>query len=65
MKQRRNSSNRASTLQIALATGLAFVREYLNRGIRSIHDIEDFVGVRVIATIPHVFRRRWRHAGLH
>src|SRR4029077_19806560 len=44
--------------------GLAFVREYRNRGVRGIHDIKDFVGGRVIATIPRVFPRRWRRAGL-
>jgi len=49
---------------LIVGIGLAFFREYLNRGVRSIHDIEDFVGVRVIATIPRMFRRRWRHAGL-
>ena len=49
---------------VIAGVGLAFVLEYLNRGIRSIGDIEDFVGVKVIATIPRVLRRRWEHAGL-
>ena len=49
---------------LVVGVGLSFLLEYLNRGVRSIHDIEDFVGVKVIATIPRVFRRRWRHAGL-
>ena len=50
--------------ELVVGVGLSFLLEYLNRGVRSIHDIEDFVGVKVIATIPRVFRRRWRHAGL-
>ena len=49
---------------LVVGVGFSFLLEYLNRGVRSIHDIEDFVGVKVIATIPRVFRRRWRHAGL-
>jgi tyrosine-protein kinase Etk/Wzc len=49
---------------LIVGVGVAFILEYLNRGVRSIHDIEDFVGIRVIATIPRVLQRRWRHAGL-
>jgi uncharacterized protein involved in exopolysaccharide biosynthesis len=47
-----------------LGVGLAFFLEYLNRQVRGIQDIEDFVGVKVLATIPHISRRRWREAGL-
>jgi uncharacterized protein involved in exopolysaccharide biosynthesis len=49
---------------LVVALGLAFFLEYLNRRIRGIHDIEDFVGVKVLATIPRISRRQWRHAGL-
>jgi uncharacterized protein involved in exopolysaccharide biosynthesis len=49
---------------LVVALCLAFFLEYLNRRVRGIHDIEDFVGVKVLATIPRVSRRRWRHAGL-
>jgi uncharacterized protein involved in exopolysaccharide biosynthesis len=49
---------------LVVALGLAFLLEYLNRRIRGIHDIEDFVGVKVLATIPRISRRQWRHAGL-
>jgi len=49
---------------LVVAVGLALFLEYLNRGVRGIRDIEDFVGVKVLATIPRVSRRRWRHAGL-
>jgi succinoglycan biosynthesis transport protein ExoP len=49
---------------LVVALCLAFFLEYLNRRVRWIHDIEDFVGVKVLATIPRVSRRRWRHAGL-
>ena len=60
-------------LKIALASlvaglvvglGLAFLLEYLNRRVRSVHDVEDYVGVKVLATIPRVPRSRWRGAGL-
>jgi uncharacterized protein involved in exopolysaccharide biosynthesis len=49
---------------LIVAVGLAFFREYLNRRVRGIPDIEDFVGVKVLATIPRVSPRRWREAGL-
>src|SRR5207244_13396563 len=49
---------------LVVAVGLAFFLEYLNRGVRGIDDIEDFVGVKVLATIPRISPRRWRHAGL-
>ncbi len=37
-----------------LGVGLAFLLEFLNRRIRSISDVEDFVGIKVLATIPRV-----------
>jgi uncharacterized protein involved in exopolysaccharide biosynthesis len=49
---------------LVVGLGLAFFLEYLNRRVRGIHDIEDFVGVKVLATIPRVSQRQWRHAGL-
>lgn len=49
---------------LVVGVGLAFFLEYLNRGVRGIHDIEDFVGVKVLTTIPSISRRRWRLAGL-
>jgi len=49
---------------LVVGLGLAFFLEYLNRRVRGIHDIEDIVGVKVLATIPRVSQRRWRHAGL-
>jgi uncharacterized protein involved in exopolysaccharide biosynthesis len=42
---------------LVVGVGLAFLREYLNRRVRSIQDVEDFVGVKVLATIPRVGRR--------
>ena len=39
---------------IVVALGLAFVLEYLNRRIRSVRDVEDFAGVKVLATIPRL-----------
>lgn len=41
---------------MVVGVGLAFLLEYLNRRIRGIRDVEDFVGVKVLATIPHVSR---------
>jgi uncharacterized protein involved in exopolysaccharide biosynthesis len=35
-----------------VGVGLAFFLEYINRRVRGIKDIEDFVGLRVIGTIP-------------
>jgi uncharacterized protein involved in exopolysaccharide biosynthesis len=49
---------------LVVGLGLAFFLEYLNRRVRGIHDIEDFVGVKVLATIPRVSQRQWRQAGL-
>lgn len=40
---------------LVVGIGLAFLLEYLNRRIRGIQDVEDFVGVKVLATIPRVF----------
>jgi uncharacterized protein involved in exopolysaccharide biosynthesis len=47
-----------------IGLALAFSLEGLNRRFRGIHDVEDFVGVKVLATIPRIPRRRWHHAGL-
>ncbi len=49
---------------LVVAVGLAFFLEYLNRRVRGVHDVEDYVGVKVLATIPRVSRRRWVRAGL-
>jgi uncharacterized protein involved in exopolysaccharide biosynthesis len=49
---------------LIVAIGLAFFLEFLNRRVRGIHDVEERVGVKVLATIPRVSRRRWRHAAL-
>jgi uncharacterized protein involved in exopolysaccharide biosynthesis len=40
------------------AVGLAFVLEYLNRRIRSVSDIEEFIVVKVLTTIPRIPPRR-------
>jgi len=51
---------RVTIVVAALVTGLlvsvalAFFLEYINRTVRGIKDIEDFVGLKVIATIPPV-----------
>ena len=42
--------------------GLAFALEYLQRGLRSIKDVEEFVGVKVLATIPRIPQNRWHEA---
>jgi uncharacterized protein involved in exopolysaccharide biosynthesis len=39
---------------IVIGIGLAFVLEYLNRRIRGVRDVEEFVGLKVLATIPDV-----------
>jgi len=39
---------------LVVSVGLAFFLEYLNRRVRDIRDMEDFVGVTVLATIPRV-----------
>lgn len=49
---------------LVVAVSLAFFLEYLNRGVRNIRDIEEFVGLKVLTTIPAIPRRRWRLAGL-
>ena len=52
--------SRVVIVAAALATGLlvsvalAFFLEYIDRRVRGIKDIEDFVGLKVIATIPPV-----------
>jgi uncharacterized protein involved in exopolysaccharide biosynthesis len=50
---------------LVAGTSLAFLLEYLNRRIRGIKDIEDFVGIKVIGTVPRVsWWRHGRQAGL-
>jgi uncharacterized protein involved in exopolysaccharide biosynthesis len=44
--------------------GLALFTEYLNRRVRGIEDVEDFVGIKVLATIPRMSGSRWRRASL-
>jgi uncharacterized protein involved in exopolysaccharide biosynthesis len=39
---------------LLVGVALAFFLEYINRKVRGIKDIEDFVGLKVIATIPPV-----------
>ena len=39
---------------LTIGIGIAVVFEYLNRRVRDIQDVEDFVGVKVLATIPRV-----------
>lgn len=43
---------------LLVGVGLAFFLEYINRTVRGIHDIEDFVGLKVIGTIPRAPRTR-------
>jgi uncharacterized protein involved in exopolysaccharide biosynthesis len=49
---------------IVVAIGLALLLEYLNRKIRSVREIEEFVGIKVLATVPRISWRHWRKAGL-
>jgi len=49
---------------LAAGIGIAFLLEYLNRRVRGVSDIEEYVGVKVLATIPRIARGQWRHAGL-
>jgi capsular polysaccharide biosynthesis protein len=49
---------------LVIGVALAFLLEYRNRGVRGVEDVEDFIGVKVLATIPRVSGRRWQHAGL-
>src|SRR5207244_7932955 len=44
---------------LVVGIGLAFLLEYLKRGLRGIKDVEDYVGVKVLATIPRVPQNRW------
>ena len=51
---------RVTIVGVALLTGLlvsvalAFFLKYIDRTVRGIDDIEDFVGLKVIATIPRL-----------
>jgi uncharacterized protein involved in exopolysaccharide biosynthesis len=47
---------------LVVGIGLSLFLEYLNRRVRGIHDVEAFVGVKVLATIPRVSQSRWRAA---
>ena len=49
---------------LVVGLGLAFLLEYLNRRVRSIDDVEEYVGVKVLGTIPRVPRSHWRRVGL-
>lgn len=55
---------RAMIALVALLSGLmvgvtlAFFLEYVNRQIRGIRDVEDFVGLKVLATIPPAAKSR-------
>jgi uncharacterized protein involved in exopolysaccharide biosynthesis len=58
-----SSPNRPIIALASLTTGflagiaLAFFLEYMNRKARGINDVENFVGVKVIGTIPVAFQR--------
>lgn len=54
----------AFTVALVIGVGLAFLLEYLNRKVRGIDDLEKLVGMKVLATVPDIPRRRWRRAGL-
>jgi uncharacterized protein involved in exopolysaccharide biosynthesis len=41
---------------LLVGVALAFFLEYINRTVRGIKDVEDFVGLKVIATIPQVLQ---------
>jgi hypothetical protein len=43
--------------------GLRFLLEYLNGRVHGIQGVEDFVDVKVPATVARMSRRRWRRAG--
>jgi uncharacterized protein involved in exopolysaccharide biosynthesis len=46
---------------LVVGIGLAFLIEYMmGKRIRSVHDVEDFVGVKVLATIPRISPEQWR-----
>ena len=39
---------------LLVGVGLAFFLKYIDRKVRGVNDIEDFVGLKVIATIPRL-----------
>jgi uncharacterized protein involved in exopolysaccharide biosynthesis len=45
---------------LVIAVTLGFFLEYRNRRVRGINDVEEFVGVKVLATIPRIALNRWR-----
>jgi uncharacterized protein involved in exopolysaccharide biosynthesis len=49
---------------LVVGIGLAFLLEYLDKRIRGINDVEDFVGIKVLATIPRIAPSDWRAADL-
>ena len=49
---------------VVVAIGLALLLEYLNQRIRSVREIEELLGIKVLATIPRIPLRRWRQADL-
>jgi len=49
---------------LIVGVSLALFLEFLNRRVRGIDDVEDFVGVKVLATIPRISRFRSARAGL-
>jgi uncharacterized protein involved in exopolysaccharide biosynthesis len=49
---------------LIVAVSLALFLEFLNRRVRSIGDVEDFVGVKVLATIPRISQLHWARAGM-
>lgn len=49
---------------LVVGIGLAFLLEYMDKRIRGISDVEDFVGVKVLATIPRISPSDWRVADL-
>jgi uncharacterized protein involved in exopolysaccharide biosynthesis len=48
---------------LMVGMGLAFLLEFLDRSIRSVRDVEDHVGIKVLATIPCMPATRSRAAG--
>jgi succinoglycan biosynthesis transport protein ExoP len=45
---------------LLVGVALAFFLEYINRTVRRINDIEDFVGLKVVGTIPLVMPLKFR-----
>jgi uncharacterized protein involved in exopolysaccharide biosynthesis len=45
---------------LVVAGALGFFLEYQNRRVRGIQDVEEIVGVKVLATIPRIALNRWR-----